>query len=277
MLRVSLIMSCYNSIEHFRASMECALRQDYPDLEFAVVDGGSTDGTPELIREYDERIRENADWHVDGCQRRMVWVSEPDKGIYDAMNKGIRMSTGDVLAVFNDLFTRTDAVSMLIAAMERDGADGVHADLIYADGDVCKRLWQMGDGGMRVTSRSVSYPQIHFGWMPAHPTMYLRREVYERFGKYDQALPVSADFDYMLRILTGKDAVRLAYVPEVLIYMFYGGTSNNGLKGYPENIREAYVALWRNHVTFPLTAIVCRTVRTMGQYRKARNYEVHMP
>lgn len=279
MLRVSLIMTCYNCIDHFRTSIENALQQDYPDIEFVVVDGGSSDGTAELIREYDERIRamsvgnETTDGDGRVLHRSMRWVSEPDHGIYDGMNKGIRMATGDVIAVFNDLFTRNDAISMLIAAMEQDGADGVHADLIYAEGDVCKRLWKMGDGGIHVTDDGrVTYPQIHTGWMPAHPTLYLRRSVYERFGEYMLALSVSADFEFMLRILAGRDAIRLAYVPEVLISMYYGGASNGGLRGYAENIRQAYIALWRNHVTFPLTAIVCRTIRTVGQYRNASGY-----
>lgn len=361
MLRVSLIMTCYNSIENYRASMENALQQDYPDIEFVVVDGGSTDGTVELIREYDARLREesrcdtqaasrvdgdggsaeNVDDAVvgklgasdtedatggrtvagkphSGQQRRMIYVSEPDHGIYDGMNKGIRMATGDVIAVFNDLFTRPDAISLLITALEESGADGVHADLIYADQGVCKRWWRMGDGGMRVRdsdntvrqqgaatedgsigsqahddatdadaaagsrtlaarsaaggTRRVTYPQIHTGWMPAHPTLYLRRAVYEQFGEYSLALPVSADFDYMLRILTGPGAIRLAYVPQTLISMFYGGASNGGLKGYAENIRQAYIALLRNHVAFPLTAIVCRTLRTMVQYQRAGEY-----
>lgn len=279
MLRVSLIMTCYNCIDHFRESIENALQQDYPDIEYIVVDGGSSDGTAELIQEYAARIRamaasdEMTNETGSMLHRSMRWVSEPDHGIYDGMNKGIRMASGDVIAVFNDLFTRTDAISLLVAAMERDGADGVHADLIYAEGSVCKRLWQMGDGGIRVADdERVSYPQIHTGWMPAHPTLYLRRAVYERFGEYTLRLSVSADFEFMLRILAGRDAIRLAYVPEVLISMYYGGASNGGLRGYAENIRQAYIALWRNHVTFPLTAIVCRTLRTITQYRNASQY-----
>lgn len=265
-------MTCYNSIDHFRASMESALQQDYPSIELVVVDGGSTDGTAELIKEYDEQLRADDYRMADGRERRMRYVSERDRGIYDGMNKGVHMATGDVIAVFNDLFTRTDAVSMLIAALEESGADGVHSDLIYAEGDACKRLWRMGNGRMKETSDRTIYPGIHIGWMPAHPTLYLRRAVYEQYGDYDLSLPVSADFDYMLRMLTGQNPIRLAYVPEVLISMFYGGTSNNGLKGYPENIREAYVALWRNHVAFPFTAILCRTVRTLIQYRDAHSY-----
>lgn len=285
MLRVSLIMTCYNSIENYRASMENALLQDYPDIEFVVVDGGSTDGTVELIREYDERLRNDASLR----SRRMTYVSERDCGIYDGMNKGIRMATGDVIAVFNDLFTRTDAISLLMAALEERDADGVHADLIYVDHGICKRWWRMGDGGMHVQSGTaqehdqqprsatgnmfrVTYPQIHTGWMPAHPTLYLRRAVYEQFGEYSLALSVSADYDYMLRILTGRDAIRLVYVPQTLISMFYGGASNGGFKGYAENIRQAYMALLHNHVTFPLTAIVCRTFRTIMQYRSAGEY-----
>lgn len=324
MLRVSLIMTCYNCIDQFRRSMESALSQDYPNLELVVVDGGSTDGTVDVIREYAARLQSDAkqvqpqvsssastqDTSTTNAtipERTMRWISEPDHGIYDAMNKGIHMATGDVIAVFNDLYTRSDAVSTLIHELEETNADGVHADLVYMDGDTCKRWWRMGDGGIKIRSltqlatgsgqgnpqqatdseqgdsqqatdsdqgnpQRVTYPGIHTGWMPAHPTMYLRRSVYERYGDYDTAMRSSSDYDYILRILAGEDAIRMAYVPETMISMFYGGTSNNGLSGYTRNIKEAYTALIHNHVTFPLTAILCRTIRTLGQYRTAGEY-----
>ncbi len=288
-MRVSLIMTTYNCREQFQKSVESALAQDYPDLELVVVDGGSKDGTVEEIKALEARLADQAKCAAEVDEygsaeatkkatsaslkkRTMRWVSEPDKGIYDGMNKGIRMATGDVIAVFNDLFTCRDAISKLMKALEDAGAGdpenlteggrtqprtlGVHADLAYMEGNTCKRYWHMGQGN------------LHFGWMPAHPTLYLKREVYEKYGLYDLAYHSSSDYEFMIRMLR-DGSVKLAYVPEVLLHMFWGGTSNGGLMGYPRNVWEAYTALIRNHVAFPLTAIVCRIVRTFGQYRKA--------
>ena len=249
--KVSLIMTTYNCREHFEKSIRSALLQDYPNLEIVIVDGGSTDGTVEIIQYHAEN---NAD-----KTKKIVWKSEPDKGIYDGMNKGILMSTGEVIAVFNDLFTCNDAISKMMRVLQEGNCQGVHADLAYMDGDVCKRLWHMGQGN------------IHTGWMPAHPTLYLRREIYESYGLYDLKYQSSSDYEFMVRILkNGK--VRLAYLPEVMIHMFYGGTSNNGIKGYPRNIWEAYKILLHHHILFPMTAILLRVIRTMKQYRKSVSY-----
>lgn len=266
-MRVSLIMTTYNSRETFRQSLASALSQDYPDLELVIKDGGSTDGTLELIRE-------SAAKHDN-----IVWKSCPDTGIYDGMNQGIEMSSGDVIAVFNDLFTCTDAVSRLVRPLaggrssDHNGTDttsdaapdtsevgsvpeydGVHSDLAYMQGDHVVRRWKMGEG------------KITDGWMPAHPTLYLRREVYEKYGLYDTSYWTSADYEFMVRIL-GKNQVKLAYVPEELIHMFYGGTSNGGFKGYLRNTREAYKALKANEMPHPAEIILKRILKTLKQFR----------
>ena len=280
MEKVSLIMTTYNCIDHFILSIESALSQDYPSIELVIIDGGSTDGTAEVISRYAKQVNctdrdQKSKGH--GINRSIKWKSEPDEGIYDGMNKGIRMATGDVIAVFNDLFTRSDAISELMGALDSVNPfsgkkyDGVHSDLVYMDGNTCKRYWRMGDDKARYHkssvdgSISVTHPDIHFGWMPAHPTLYLRREVYSRFGLYNTKFRSSSDYDYMLRILTDKNtAITLTYIPEVLISMYYGGTSNS--KGYMRNVLEAYRALVINRIAFPLTAIICRTLRTIKQY-----------
>ncbi len=281
-MRVSLIMTTYNSQGTFRQSLASALSQDYPDLELVIKDGGSTDGTLDLIREAAAK------------HDNIVWKSCPDTGIYDGMNQGIKMSSGDVIAVFNDLFTCTDAVSKLVLPLagagnpDHDGTDdftadfkpdsnsgsgitpdsasdtseaenvpeydGVHSDLAYMEGDHVVRRWKMGEG------------KITDGWMPAHPTLYLRRSVYEKYGLYDTSYRTSADYEFMVRIL-GKGNVKLIYVPEELIHMFYGGTSNGGLKGYLRNTREAYRALKVNEIPHPAEIILKRILKTLKQFR----------
>ena len=248
---VSLIMTTYNCADHFRKSMDSLLAQDYPAMEIVVVDGGSEDGNLDLIRELEEKVKTRAGW-------TLCWISEPDRGIYDGMNKGIRMASGDFIAVFNDLFACTDAVSRMIGAvLENPGCIGAHADLLYFDEATGRvvREWKMGEG------------DIHSGWLPAHPTLYLKKEVYEAYGLYDLSYRSSSDYEFMVRVLKDRSN-RLAYVPEVIIRMFYGGTSNSGFFGYFRNTMEAWSALRHNKVPFAGFIIVLRILRTMAQFRK---------
>lgn len=270
--RVSIIMTTYNSIEHIRDSLDSILSQNYPDLEIAVADGGSTDGTVEIIRKYaatvgDGRSPETADLHQSSGEfhRCMKWVSGPDHGIYDGMNKAIRMSTGEIIAVCNDLFTTSEAVSTMVAAIRNaDNAAnvtpsgsyhiiGAHADLAYMDGSRVVRKWRMGEG------------RIEDGWLPAHPTMYLKREVYEQYGLYDLNYRSSSDYEFMVRVLRHPEN-HLVYVPEELIHMYYGGTSNKGFRGYFRNTREAYDALKANEIPHPGAVICRRIIRTLHQF-----------
>ena len=241
--------------------MESALSQDYPDLELIVVDGGSSDGTPELIREYAAQLEQksrnaDADHHI-----LMRWISEPDQGIYDAMNKGIGMATGDIIAVFNDLFTSPSAVRCMVEAFgQHPQCIGAHADLEYFDENTGKtvRQWKMGRGKMKD------------GWMPAHPTLYLRRQVYDQYGLYDISYRSSADYEFMLRALQGREDL-LEYVPQTLIRMFHGGTSSAGIKGYVRNVREAYRALKENGIRAPWLVIFRRICITFIQFIRGRS------
>ena len=251
--KVSLIMTTYNCHDNFKISIESALSQDYPNIELVIIDGASNDGTEGLIKEYADRIEKDREHYRNFTVK---WISEPDKGIYDGMNKGIGMATGDVIAVFNDEFTCKDAVTNYMQILEDGGYDAVHSDLVYAEGDVWKRYWHMPNGS------------LHFGWMPAHPTLYIKREIYDKYGLYKTEYRSSSDYEFMIRILAdGK--LKLGYIPKVLIKMFYGGTSSAGLKGYARNTKEAYLSLVHNKVPFPITIIVCRIIRTLYQYRVA--------
>lgn len=261
---VSILMTTYNSKNQLAETLANVKEQDYPRIQIVIADGGSEDGTVNIIREFDKNIRNISN---DDKEITLKWVSEPDKGIYDGLNKAYRMSDGEVIAICNDRYTRIDAVSLFIQKLletektsgEDSNLTGVHADLVYMDGNTCKRLWRMGEKG-----------NIHFGWMPAHPTLFLRREVYEKYGLYDLSYKSSADYDFMLRIL--KDhKLQLGYIPEVLISMEFGGTSNGGGGlGYLRNVWESYLCLLHNKISFPLATIVCRIIRTLGQYQTAK-------
>ena len=251
-MKVSLILTTYNCADNLKRTLKSIEEQDYPDIEVVIKDGSSTDGTLDVIRDY-----------ADHSRYPVKWISEKDSGIYDAMNKGFSLSTGEVVAFFNDRFFRKNAVSRIVSAIigvnPADGRmyDGAHADLIYAENGKAVRYWKMGEG------------TIQQGWMPAHPTLYLWRRVYEKYGLYDSSYRCSADYECMVRIL--KDgAVRLTYIPEVLVEMYYGGTSSGGIGNYLLSLKEAHRALRQNRVKWSVLIDIKRSLRVLGQFRLAR-------
>ena len=171
------------------------------------------------------------------------------------------MSTGDIIAICNDVLTVPNAISMIVEAIERDGSDGVHSDLVYATDDKVVRYWHMGQGSIRQ------------GWMPGHPTLYLKRKVYEEYGLYDTKYKVSADFEFMIRILK-DNKVHLSYIPKILVRMFYGGTSTNSREAYYLSIMESYRALRQNNIPFAWLLIFKRTLKVVNQFKKAENIKL---
>lgn len=250
-LKVSLILTCYNSKQNLIGTLDSISKQTYGNLEIVIVDGTSTDGTVEVIKKF------AADY---GEQYTVKWISEPDQGIYDAMNKAYRMSTGDIIAVCNDRFLMDNAIEIMVNEIEMTRSDGAHADLIYATDTRVIRYWKMGTG------------RIRQGWMPGHPTLYLKRQVYENYGLYRPEYRCSADFEFMVRILK-DDKVKLAYVPKTIISMYYGGTSTASADSYWLSIKEAHKALVDNGVRCGWVIIALRTLRTLVQFINARHYK----
>lgn len=244
---VSLILTTYNCRDNLKKTLESIDQQDYPDIEIIIKDGKSSDGTVDLIREYADK---NSD--------RVRWISSDDSGIYDAMNQGFEISNGDYILFFNDLFVRNDAISLMVTTVESDrNAVGCHSDLTYSfEGRVIRR-WRMGP------QRSV-----YWGWMPGHPTLLLKREVYEKYGLYRIDLRISADYEFMVRFLKDRSN-KLAYIPEVLIDMYYGGTSSSGMSSYWQSLKEAHNGLKINGYRFPMIIDFNRIVRFVAQFAKA--------
>lgn len=309
MQKVSLLVTTYNAKENLEITLAGIEMQDYGLIEVVIVDGGSNDGTQDVIREFAARHQNPANLPdigakstdqgrissdrvciggtctertctdkictdktctdkaytdktctdrtcTDGAAALTVrWISEPDKGLYDAMNKAWAMCTGDIVAVCNDKLCTSDAVTKLVEAIGRGGAGcvGAHSDLVYVDGERVVRTWHMGEG------------RLKDGWMPGHPALFLKREIYERYGTYDISYCCAADYEFMVRFLKDENN-RLAYVPEVLIAMFYGGTSNAGLRNYLVSFKEGYMALKKNGVRHPLFITVKRTFRVLRQF-----------
>ncbi|MDY3826032.1 MAG: glycosyltransferase family 2 protein [Lachnospiraceae bacterium] len=240
--KVSVVTTTYNDIENLKRILAEVKKQTYPNIEHIIVDGGSTDGTVDLLKELEEKE-----------PGRISWMSEKDNGIYDAINKGIRMATGEIVGCCFDRYADEGVLMRMVEIMEKEGTDGVHGDLCYMDGDRIVRKWHQGQGVIRS------------GWMPGHPTLYLKKEVYDRFGLYRTDYRISGDYEFMVRILYRKE-VTLSYLPEILIYMSHGGTSTNSLGAYVESMMEGHRALVENHVPFAWVTDLCRVVRVLSQF-----------
>lgn len=247
---VSLILTTYNSAGNLVRTLESIEKQDYPQIEVNIKDGGSTDDTLKIVKEYENKSR-----------YRVKWISSPDRGIYDAMNQGYVLAEGEIIVFFNDLFLRPDVVSQMVKVIEKDPqCVGAHADLVYADGKKVVRYWKMG-------------PQksLYLGWMPGHPTLFLKREIYEKYGLYNPEYEIAADYEFMIRFLKDREN-RLAYLPGIIIRMYYGGTSTSDTGSYLKSLREGHRALKENHIRGAFMIDFFRTCRVLLQFiRKPGN------
>ena len=209
-MKVSIITVCFNSALTLRDTIDSVLSQDHKDIEYIIIDGGSTDGTTAIIQEYGLAITK--------------WVSEPDRGIYDAMNKGIGMASGDVIGFLNsdDMYMNQSSISQLIHKMNEEHADCVFADLIYVDSKKINRVLRYYNSGHFKPSR------FQFGWMPAHPTFLAKKTIYDRVGIFSLQYKIAADYELLIRILW-KDRAKYAYLPKPVVKMRAGGISTAGL------------------------------------------------
>lgn len=246
---VTIITVNYNNVVNLKKTLDSISNQTYPNVESVIIDGGSSDGSQELIKEF-------ANGFAKGFGR-CKWISESDEGLYYALNKAFDIATGDIIGCLWDEFADQNSLEILIDTMLNENADGVHGDLLYmgSDGKVIRK-WQMGKG------------KILDGWMPGHPTLYLKKEIYNNYGKYDTDFVTAADYEYMVRILHNEE-VRLAYVPRVVVKMFYGGLSTSSHMAYVRSTLEAYVALRKNGIHHAFLVIIRRIIRTLKQFQKA--------
>ncbi len=211
-MKVSLVTACFNSASVIRTALDSVLAQKDVDLDYIVVDGGSTDGTVDILKEYEPKFN-----------GRMRWVSEHDRGMYDAINKGARMATGDVVGLLHaDDRLQNDYTLSYISSSFPDDVECVYADVRFVRGD--------SDKTARYYSSRLWRPWMHYwGFMPAHPTVYVRRETFLRTGGYRLDFSISGDFDWMVRLLC-KERIRSRYLPRCLVTMRLGGRSTAGLK-----------------------------------------------
>lgn len=245
-MKVSVITVCFNSADTIADTLRSVAAQTHTDLEHIIVDGASRDSTLRLVQQH-------------GAHVARV-ISEPDGGIYDAMNKGLRLATGDYVGFLNadDLLADREAVARLAATAKRTGAEAVFSDLVYVRPDNVNsvlRYWNSGEFSRR---------RLRLGWMPPHPTFYVRRDLIAQVGEFDTSLRIAADYDFILRTL-GRADITTAHVPGVMVRMRTGGVSNRSLAMLWRKSSEDLLALRRSGIGGWLT-LMCKNLRKVPQF-----------
>ena len=235
-MRISIITVCYNSEKTIRDTIESVQKQTYKNYEYIIVDGKSSDNTVKIINEY----------------QNIKLISEKDMGFYDALNKGIKMATGDIVGIINsDDILYDNNVFQTIVDNYRQDTQIMYANIKYYNEDFTK-----------VVRDYVSGKKHSNAWCPAHPSMYIRKEVFDKIGYYNLDYKIVADYDFMVRCNINN--IKYQYVNEYFVKMRIGGISN-GIKGYLKNFKECFVVLKRNGVPFPLINTGIRSIKTILQ------------
>jgi glycosyltransferase len=245
--KITIITAALNSAQTIGDALRSVASQTYQNVEHILIDGASSDNTIAVAEEHGKHL---------ACV-----VSEPDEGLYDAMNKGLRLATGDLVGCLNadDLLANVDALRLVAHAAVSEGpADAVFGDLVYVRSNAPHRVVRSWRSGSYRASR------LRFGWMPPHPTFYVRRGLVEKLGGYDTRFGIAADYDFMLRYLQHPN-IQVQYVPEVLVKMRVGGASNRSLKALVRKSQEDLVAMRKNGVGSWFT-LVCKNARKLPQF-----------
>ena len=247
---ISIITITYNSLATIKELISSVSDQDYPKIEHIIVDGSSTDGSLEILTD-----------HVNNSSNIKL-ISEPDNGIYHALNKGLALSTGDIIgfAHSDDFLNSHTIISEVVSIFQNNKVDGVYGDLKYVksnDTNKVIRNWK---------SRKFYPEMIKNAWMPPHPTLFLRKEVYKMHGHFDTTYKISADYEFILRIF--KDQfLKFEYLPKTITTMRLGGISNGSLRNIALKVKEDYRAM-RKHNVGNIFTLARKTLSKLDQYFK---------
>lgn len=246
-MKVSILTVCYNSALTIQDTIESVLKQTYNDIEYIIIDGASIDDTLNIINRYKDQISKI--------------ISEPDNGIYDAMNKGLALATGEIIGILNadDFFASHTTVSDIVNTLKSSGADSLYGNLNYVDGNNLNKIVRKWVAG------NYSLSSFRWGWMPPHPTFFVRRKVYEQYGTFRLDLKSAADYELMLRFLFVNN-ISTAYLPKVLVHMRTGGVSNASFTNRLSANRQDRLAWKLNGVKPFFFTLFLKPVRKIFQF-----------
>ena len=246
-MKISLITVTHNSEKYLEECIQSVLKQNYKNIEHIIVDGKSTDGTISIIERYSPNISK--------------WISEKDNGIYHAINKGMQMATGDIIGLLNsdDVLASSDVITTIVNCFTANKVDSLYGDLVYVDKhDIGKvvRTWKGQD---------YNRERFKYGWMPAHPTFYFRKELVSRLGAYESHYFTAADYELMARYLF-LHKVSSMYLPKLIVRMRMGGVSNGSIYLRLRANRRDYLAMKKNTIPYPFFASILKPARKLPQY-----------
>lgn len=246
-MKISIITVCFNSAVTIAETFESIQRQDYHNIEYIVIDGASTDGTLSIIMQNQNLITK--------------WISEPDKGIYDAMNKGIAMATGDIIGILNsdDVYANSSVISTVADAFIKEKPDCIYGDLLYVKNTNTSkviRYWKAG---------KYSIKAFYYGWMLPHPTFFVTKETYKACGLFDTRFAVASDYEFMLRVLV-KHKRKATYLPIILVHMRQGGESNKSVENRKKSFLENHESWKVNGLNPYFFTIWLKIGRKLTQY-----------
>jgi len=248
-MKVSIITASFNNHDTIKDAIQSVISQKYENIEYIVVDGGSSDGTVEIINRYQDRIAKV--------------TSEPDNGMYHALNKGLKMSTGDIIGFLHadDIYANGMVIDWVVSRMMNCDTESCYGDLLYVHKKDVNKIFRRW--------RSSYYTDGLFrkGWMPPHPTFFVRREVYDTYGHFNTDFKIAADYELMLRFLEGNK-ISTHYIPEVLVKMRTGGKSNRSLKNLIIKSSEDYKAWKVNKLDGGFYTILLKNISKLPQFFK---------
>jgi len=246
-MKVSIITVVYNGEKYLVDCIESIIAQTYQNIEYIVIDGASTDGTLSILEKYKTTISK--------C------VSEQDSGMYHALNKGVNLATGDIVGILNadDMLASPDVISNIVSQFQSRDAAAVYGNLNYIDQKNPHKIIR------KWISKQFTLKDVRLGWMPAHPTLYIKRDLFDKYNNYSLNFGTAADYELMLRFLF-KHQIKAIYLNELLVNMRIGGMSNASFKQRCAAIVNDYKAIKTNHINFPLLTLFLKKVSKITQY-----------
>lgn len=248
-MKISIITSCYNRVRTIRSAIESVLSQDYEDIEYIIIDGASQDGTMDIVNEYRNWIAKI--------------ISERDHGMYEAINKGIRIAQGDVIGLIHsdDFFYDNHVVSRIVEKMKETGADFLYGNGLFVNPENTEKVIRNWVGGSYRTWK------VRHGWLPLHPTCYIRREVMNKRGLYNETYKIAADSDLLFRYLLGGD-ITVVYLDEYIVRMRMGGMSTDSARR--KHMWHEDVRMYQSHGLNPVITKLEKMAWKVPQFVRAK-------